>query len=45
MYKDIPLKKIGTVDDISDTALFLSSKLSKYITGQIINVNGGSYLG
>jgi len=41
IIQKIPLKKLGTLDDVSNTILFLSSEYSKYITGEIINVNGG----
>ncbi|MCQ9209077.1 3-oxoacyl-[acyl-carrier-protein] reductase [Granulicatella seriolae] len=37
--KMIPLKKLGQVQDIAQTCLFLAS--SSYITGQVIEVNGG----
>lgn len=37
----IPLKKEGNPEDIAKTALFLASEDSKYITGQVINVDGG----
>ena len=37
----IPLKRGGTPDDVADTALFLASDLSSYITGQTIQVCGG----
>ena len=37
----IPLKRGGTPEDIANTALFLASELSSYITGQVINVCGG----
>ena len=37
----IPLKRGGSVEDIANTSLFLASDLSKYITGQVINVCGG----
>ena len=43
--KSIPLGHIGEVQDISNTAVFLGSEMSNYITGQVININGGSYLG
>ncbi|MDR0799107.1 MAG: 3-oxoacyl-[acyl-carrier-protein] reductase [Dysgonamonadaceae bacterium] len=39
--KQIPLRRAGTPDDIADTALFLASDLSSYITGQVIQVDGG----
>jgi len=38
---DIPLKRPGTTDDVANTALFLASDLSDYITGQVISVCGG----
>ncbi len=37
----IPLKRGGTPQDIADTCVFLGSDLSCYITGQVIQVNGG----
>lgn len=39
--KKIPLQRIGTADDVGKVALFLSSDLSVYMTGQIVNVDGG----
>ena len=38
---NIPLKRPGTPEDIADTALFLASDLASYITGQVIQVDGG----
>ncbi len=43
--RSVPLNKIGETKDIAEAALFLATKKSKYITGQVINVNGGLYLG
>ncbi len=40
----IPLKKIATPDDIAGPVLFLASELANHITGEILNVNGGSVL-
>jgi len=39
--EQIPLKRGGTAEDVANTALFLASDLSNYITGQVINVCGG----
>ena len=39
--KTIPLQRAGTPDDVADTALFLASDLSGYVTAQVINVCGG----
>ena len=41
--RNIPLKRGGTVDEIANTALYLASDLSSYVTGQVIAVNGGLY--
>ncbi|MCK5076184.1 MAG: 3-oxoacyl-[acyl-carrier-protein] reductase [Calditrichia bacterium] len=41
LMRNIPLKKLGQGEDIANTVLFLSSDLSNYITGQVINVDGG----
>ena len=40
----IPLKRFGTVDEIGDAAVFLCSDAAKYITGEILVVDGGSWL-
>jgi 3-oxoacyl-[acyl-carrier protein] reductase len=37
----IPLKRGGTPEDIANLSLFLGSDMSTYITGQVINVDGG----
>ncbi len=37
----IPLKRGGTPDDVANTALFLASELSDYVSGQVIQVCGG----
>jgi 3-oxoacyl-[acyl-carrier protein] reductase len=37
----IPMKKVGNPEDIAKVALFLASEDSDYITGQVINVDGG----
>ncbi|RYD83696.1 MAG: 3-oxoacyl-[acyl-carrier-protein] reductase [Sphingobacteriales bacterium] len=39
--KVIPLKKAGTTEDVANLTLFLASDMSGYITGQVINVDGG----
>ena len=41
LKKEIPMNKIGRPEDIADAVLFLASKSSDYITGQVISVNGG----
>jgi 3-oxoacyl-[acyl-carrier protein] reductase len=37
----IPLKRGGKPEDVANTALFLASDLSEYITGQVLHVCGG----
>lgn len=37
----IPLKRGGTPEDVANTCLFLASDLSAYVTGQVLNVDGG----
>ena len=39
----IPLKRLGTPQDIADAVAFLASPGAGYITGQVIAVNGGMY--
>ena len=41
----IPMAKLGTGEDVSNTVAFLSSDAASYITGQTIHVNGGMYMG
>jgi 3-oxoacyl-[acyl-carrier protein] reductase len=41
MLKYVPLAKFGTVTDVANLALFLASDNSSYITGQVIQVDGG----
>jgi len=40
----IPLRRVATADDIAGPVLFLASPLARDITGEILNVNGGSVL-
>ena len=39
--KSIPLKKMGKPEDVANVANFLASEDSSYVTGQVINVDGG----
>ncbi|MBQ2851767.1 MAG: SDR family oxidoreductase, partial [Bacteroidales bacterium] len=39
--KTIPLRRGGTPEDVADTALFLASDMSRYVSGQVIHCCGG----
>ncbi len=41
IIKGIPLSRLGAADDVANACLFLASDLSAYITGAVIDVNGG----
>jgi NAD(P)-dependent dehydrogenase (short-subunit alcohol dehydrogenase family) len=41
IIKGIPLCRLGAADDVANACLFLASDLSAYITGAVIDVNGG----
>lgn len=43
--KMIPLGRIGTVDDVANAVAFLASEEAGYITGHVLNVNGGMLMG
>ena len=40
----IPMGKLGTGEDVSNCAAFLSSEQASYITGETMHVNGGMYM-
>ena len=44
LTQDIPLKRLGSVNDIAELAMFLASDDSSYITGQTISVDGGLFM-
>jgi 3-oxoacyl-[acyl-carrier protein] reductase len=40
----IPLERLGQPEDVAEAVFFLVSEASSYITGQVLNVNGGIYM-
>jgi 3-oxoacyl-[acyl-carrier protein] reductase len=40
----IPLRRVGTPDDIADAAIFLASRQADWITGQVLYVGGGNVM-
>jgi 3-oxoacyl-[acyl-carrier protein] reductase len=44
LKKLIPMERLGKPEDVAEGVLFLVSEESNYITGQVLNVNGGIYM-
>ncbi len=44
LISKIPMNRLGTGEDVSNTVAFLSSDEASYITGETIHVNGGMYM-
>ena len=44
LLKMVPVGRIGSVEDIANGVLFLASKEAGYITGHVLNINGGMYM-
>jgi len=42
--KNITMGRMGTPEEVAEAVLFLATDASRYITGQVINVNGGLYM-
>ena len=45
MAKLVPLGRMGRPEDVADVAVFLASDDARHVTGQVVHVNGGQYLG
>jgi 3-oxoacyl-[acyl-carrier protein] reductase len=44
LLQNIPMERLGSVDDVAHAVSFLVSPASGYITGQLLSVNGGMYM-
>src|SRR5690606_31317934 len=44
ILRTIPLGLLGSAEDVASLVAFLASPASRYITGQVIGVNGGMYM-
>jgi len=44
VFATIPLGRVGTVDEIAGPIAFLASDAATFVTGEILNVNGGAVL-
>jgi 3-oxoacyl-[acyl-carrier protein] reductase len=44
LKQQIPLQKLGTVDDVAAAVLYLATPAANYVTGETIHVNGGMYM-
>lgn len=43
LVKNIPTNRFGEAEEVADLVSFLTSKKASYITGEVININGGIY--
>lgn len=41
----LPVRRIGRVEEIAEACLYLAKETSGFVTGQVLHVNGGSYMG
>lgn len=44
ILEQIPLKEIGSADDVANAVVFLATDKARYITGHVLSVNGGMYM-
>jgi 3-oxoacyl-[acyl-carrier protein] reductase len=44
LVENVPLGRLGRVDDVAQAVLFLASPQAAYVTGSTLHVNGGMYM-
>jgi 3-oxoacyl-[acyl-carrier protein] reductase len=44
MLAQVPLKRLGRPEDVAAAVRFLASEDAAYITGHVLDVNGGAYM-
>ena len=44
LEKTLPLRHLGDVDDISNACIYLASDMGKFVTGQMLHINGGEFM-
>ncbi|MEM9107922.1 MAG: SDR family oxidoreductase, partial [Pseudomonadota bacterium] len=44
MIENIPLRRLGTTEEVAETIFFLCSDSSSYVTGSEIHINGGQHV-
>lgn len=44
LARQIPMRRLGTPDDVAEAVVFLASGAAAYITGHVLSVNGGMYM-
>ena len=45
ILEQIPLNRLGQTSEVAATVAFLASPAAAYITGEVVNINGGMYMG
>src|SRR5262249_773775 len=44
LEETLPVRHLGTVDDIANACLYLASDMGKFVTGHMIHINGGEFM-
>jgi 3-oxoacyl-[acyl-carrier protein] reductase len=44
LEKTLPLRRLGDVEDVSNACIYLASDMGKFVTGQMIHINGGEFM-